>query len=98
MAVADDSSDTGERCQFLGGALGVAAGGNDPCSGIETVGTADEGASLAVSLGGDAAGIHDNHICFRRVAFGCSSRAQGGGYGFAIGAGGATAEILDVEG
>ena len=67
MAVADDGEDAGEGGQFLWGALGVTAGGEDAGVGIEAVGAADKGAGFAVGFGGDAAGDHD-HIGFGGVA------------------------------
>jgi hypothetical protein len=98
VAVADDGSDAGERSEFVGGALRVTASGDDPGCRIETMSTPDAGPGLAIGLRCDAAGVYDDYIGFGWRILGGSGRAQERGNCFSVGAGGATPEILDVEG
>lgn len=98
MTVADDSGDSRECGEFVGRTLSIAAGGDDARFRIEAVGPADEGAGFAIGFGSDRTGIDDDHVGFGGRALGGSFITQEGGYGFAVGAGGTTAEVLDVEG
>ena len=98
VAVADDGGDTWDVGEFFRSALSVAAGGDDAGFGVEAVGAANVGAGFAVGLGGDAAGVDDDHIGFVRLAVFHSGVAEESSDGFAVGAGGATAEVFDVEG
>ena len=69
MAVPDDGRDSRYGCQFFRGALCVTARCHDAGSGIETMGAADVGARFTVGFGGDAAGVHYDHIGYSRMAF-----------------------------
>jgi hypothetical protein len=62
VAVANDGVDLGEGGEFLGRALGVATGNDDPCIWTLAADTADEGAGLAVGFGCDTAGIYNNDM------------------------------------
>ena len=98
VAVADDSGNAGERGQLFGGALGVAAGGDDAGIGVEAMGAANVGTGFAIGFGRDAAGVYDHHIGLGVQSFRCAGGTQESGYGFAISASGPAAEVLDVEG
>jgi|SRR5579859_173060 len=97
VAVADDGGDTGHGCEFVWGALGIAAGDDDAGSRVEAMGAADEGAGGAIGFGGDAAGVDDHDVCCGGVAFVESGGAQTAAYRFAIGARGPASEMLDVK-
>ena len=62
VGIADDVGDTGERGQFFGGALSIAAGYDDLRGRIVGVEFADGVASLGVSGGGDGASIDDDNV------------------------------------
>ena len=62
VAVADDGVDCGEGGEFLGGALGVAAGDDDAGVGVLAADAAEVRAGLAVGFGGDAACIYNDNI------------------------------------
>ena len=98
MAVADDGGDAGEIGELFRSALCVATGGDDARFGVEAMRAADVGAGFAVGFGGDAAGVDYDHI----GSVGLMLRGVGGtqkrGDCFAVGAGGAAAEVFDVEG
>ena len=98
MAVADDGGDSRERCEFFRGPLGVAARGNDASFWIAAVNPANPCAGFAVSLGGDATGVHDYDVGMGGERFASSGTSKESGYRFSISTGGATAEVLDVEG
>ena len=72
MAVADHGGDTGQCGEFFRGALGIATGSDDAAVGVLAMGAANVCAGLPISLGGNAAGIHDDHIGFSREALGGS--------------------------
>jgi len=97
VAVADDGGDAGDCGQFVWGALGIATSDDDAGLGVEAVGTADEGAGGAVSLGGDAAGVDDDDFGFVGVRLVEAGGAQATADGFAIGAGGSASEVFHVE-
>ena len=64
MGVADDLSYTGKRGDFLGSALGVAAGDDNLTTGIFPMHPADGGTRILISGGGYRAGVQDDD--FRR--------------------------------
>jgi len=76
VAVADDGGDSRKFCQFPGGALRVAAGGDDACLGIETMRAPDVGPSFTIGFGSDAASVHDDHMGFGGQRFGCSATSE----------------------
>lgn len=98
VAVADDGGNAGDCCQLLRRALGVTAGDEDARGGIAAACAADEGAGGAIGFRGDRAGVDDDHIGFSELACAASGGAEAFGDGFPVGAGGAAAEVLDVEG
>ena len=97
VAVADDRVDFGEGAEFLGSALGVAAGDDDADPGIFAANAAQVGAGLAVGFGGDTTGIYNHDVGVgglgSRVK---SAHAQAGGNGLTVGTAGAAAEVFDV--
>ena len=66
MRIADDETDAGQRRNFFGGALRVAASHHDSCFGILPAHAADRGARILVRARRNGAGIHDHHGRFRR--------------------------------
>ena len=96
MAVADDGHHALHGSQFRRRALRIAAGNHNAGLRILPVRATDKGAGLAIGLGGYAAGVDDDHIGLvcRLRAMPC--RAQLRADCLAIGAGRATAKILDV--
>src|SRR4051812_34110807 len=72
VAVTDDGGDSGNRGEFLGSALRVAARSDNAGFGILPVRAADVGTRFAISFGGDAAGVDDDHIGFGGEALGGS--------------------------
>jgi hypothetical protein len=97
VAVADDGVDFGEGGEFLGGALGVAAGNDDAGGRVLAANAAEVSAGLAVGFGGDAAGVYNYDISRGRGFSGRKTAlAQVGGYSLAIGAAGAAAEVFNV--
>jgi len=97
VAIADNGGDAGECGEFLWSALGIAAGDDDAGFRIDAVGSADEGARGAIGLGGDGAGVYDDHVCAGRLLRGVPGGIQMAANGLAIGARGATAEIFNVK-
>jgi hypothetical protein len=87
----------GEGGKFFGCALRVTAGDDDAGLRIEAMSAANEGAGGAVGLGGDAAGIDDYQIGGGGAVVDEAGGLEMVGNCFAIGASGATAEVLDVE-
>src|SRR5882724_2820997 len=88
----------GESGQIFGGALGVAAGGDNFCVGIAGVDLADGVAGLGVGGCGDRAGVYDYHVGGVRVAAGSTAAVEelalnGGSIGLSC----AAAELFDVE-
>lgn len=61
------------------------------------MGAANKGSGGAVGLGGDAAGVDDDHISSGGAFFGKAGGTERVVDGFAIGAGGAATEMFDVE-
>ncbi len=57
VAIADDRIHALKGGDFVRGALGIAAGNDDPGLGIASVDAADKGAGCAVCFRGDAAGV-----------------------------------------
>ena len=66
MGVADDKRDTGERSEFFGSALRIAARDQDFCRRILRVYFADGVAGLGVGGGSDRAGVDDDEFGFFR--------------------------------
>ena len=97
MAVADDGGYSWNCGKFSGCTLGVTACGDDAGFRVLAVSAADVCAGFAVGFGGDAAGVNYNEIGFVGPGLGGSRSAKESRYRLAIGAGSATAEILDVE-
>jgi hypothetical protein len=97
VAVADDGSDAGHCSEFLGSALGVAAGDYDLRGGIEAVGAADEGARGAVCFCRDAAGVDDDKVGDCGITFSEARSAQAAADCLAIGAGRSASEVFHVE-
>jgi hypothetical protein len=97
VAVAHDGADAGQLREFFGGALSVAACGQDSGVWIDAVGSANEGPGFPIRFGGDAARVDDNHVYVRGTALGETGSAKETGDRFAVGACGAAAEILDME-
>ena len=98
MGIANDEGDAREGGDFFGGALGVATGDDDASGRVRGVDFADGVAGLGIGSGGDGAGVEHDHVgsvglCGRGAALFAQLTFNGG----AIGLGGATAELLDVE-
>ena len=97
MAVTDDGVDFRQSGQFVGSALGVAAGDDDASGGVLAADAAEVRAGLAVGFRGDTAGIYNDDIGGRGLAGRRESVvAQVGGNGLAVGAAGAAAEVFNV--
>ena len=99
VGIAYDVEDAGKRGQVFGGALGVAAGGDDFCCGICGVKFADGFASLRIGGRGYGAGVDDDDVgaVGRRcevVTLRAELALDGGGVGLR----GAATELFDVEG
>ena len=97
MTVADDCGYAGDRRKLVRRALGIAAGDNDFCAGVAAVGAANGGPGLAVGFASDAAGVDDDEVGGGGTGFGKAAGAQVGADGFAVGASGSAAEVLDVK-
>jgi hypothetical protein len=97
VAVAHHGGHAGQGGQLIRRALGIAAGNDNPCFGIEPVGAADKRAGGAVSLGRYAASIDNHHVgrCWFEFAKPCC--AQVAAHRLAIGAGGTAAKMFDVK-
>lgn len=98
MGIAHDDVHAGQRSDFLGGALGVTSGHDDPGIGILAAHSADRSTGILIRRGGHSAGVQDNH---RGVSGGRSANQsllfeltfQSG----AIGLSGATSEVFYKE-
>ncbi len=62
VRIADHESHAGESRDFLGRALGVAAGDDDARLGLRAMDAADGLAKLVVGGGGDGAGVQDDEV------------------------------------
>jgi len=98
VGIAYDPGDAGERGEFLGRALGVAAGDDDLSLRILGVYFADGVAGLGVGGGGDCTGVDNDDfgrgtVAGGRIAAVAELTLESG----AVGLGGAAAELLDVE-
>ncbi len=98
VAVAEDGDDAGQGGEFSRRALGVAASDDDARVWVAAVGAADVGASGAVGLCGDGAGIDEDQVSASGQRIGLTGRGERGADGLGIGAGGSATEIFDVEG
>jgi hypothetical protein len=98
VAVANDGEDAGQRRNFLGSALGVAAGDDDADARILTLGAADIGAGVPVRFGGDGAGVHHDDIGMLGIdGRGGTEAFQLCGDGVAVRLTGATTEIFYMK-
>lgn len=98
VAVADYGRDAGKCCEFVGGALSITACCDDPSLGVASVDVADVGAGFAVGFGGYGAGVDDDHIGFGGHALSGPGTTQKSSNRFSVCAGGAAAEVLNMEG
>ena len=98
VGIADDPGDTGERCQFFGSALGVAADDDNADGGVGGVELSNGVAGLSVGGGCDGAGVDDDYVggC-RGGGRGATTVEQLALEGRAIGLRGAATELLDEE-
>ncbi len=98
VGIADDPRDSGKYGQFLGSALGIAAGGDNANGGIGGVKLSNGVAGLGVSGGRNGAGVDDDDVGgggrgSRRAATIKQLALEGG----AIGLRGAATELFDEE-
>jgi len=99
VGIADDVGDAGERREFFGRALCVAAGDHDLGGGIVGMKFADGVAGLGIGGCGDSAGVDDDNVSGLRGAGKEAATVEELAFdGGAVGLGGAAAELLDVEG
>ncbi len=95
VRIAYDPSNAGQRGDFLGSALGVAAGDHDLGVRIFAVDTADRGARILVGRCGYSTSVEHDYVGFTGRA--CVPQASGGKLAFnggAISLGGAATEVL----
>ena len=98
MAIADDGGDAGQGCEFVGCALGIAAGDDDACVGVAAVDTADIGAGGAVAFGSDGAGVDEDEVGEGMERVGVPRCGERGADGLGIGTGCAASEVFDMKG
>jgi hypothetical protein len=96
MAIPNDGMHTFQGSDLAGSTLRITAGHDDTCPGIGALHPAEERTCGAISLLGNTACVHNNHV--RRRAAGGSQAAptQLRVDGFSIGAACATSEVLNV--
>ena len=98
MGIADDPGDAGEGGEFIGGALGVAAGDDDAGGGVGGVEFADGVASLGIGCGCYGAGVDDDDVGACGFERGSEAAIEELAFeGGAVSLGGAAAELFDVE-
>src|SRR5438445_13855742 len=68
MRVADDTTNSRQRGDFLWGALGITAGNNNLPLGILTVEAADSGSSVPDSMGGYRTSINNHNVSVSRIS------------------------------
>jgi len=99
VGVAHDVGDAGEGGEVFRGALGVAAGDDDPGSWVVGMKLTDGVASLGVGGGGNGASIKDHDVsrgC--GASWGAATVEELSLDGGAIGLGGAATELLNIKG
>jgi hypothetical protein len=97
VAVADHGRYSIESGDFLRSALRVTACHNYLCGGVESHGLAHESAGVAISFGGNAAGVDDHHIGIVEGRLGKPRREQARADSLAIGASRSASEVLYVK-
>jgi len=99
VGIADNERDAREGRKFFRGALSVTAGDKDFGGRILRVNFANGIAGLCIGGGSDGAGVDDDELgVLRRSRRGAAAIKELAFDGGAVGLGGATAELFDVEG
>lgn len=99
MGIADNPRNTGKRGEFLGSALGVAAGDDEEDGRILRVNLSNGVAGLGIGGSGYGAGVEDDDGRRGRVGGGGKAAIEELAFdGGAVGLRGAAAELLDEEG
>lgn len=97
LAVLHDGMNSVERGNLLRGPLGVTTGHDNAGAGPLALSAANVGAGIALGLGGNAAGVHDDDVRILRRDRLRAESFHCGGDGVPVRLIGAAAEIFHVE-